>query len=338
MASSRAQPLSGSLGKGPEGGGVISEQEIGHIGSGLSRPECVLTTRSGELYVSDKRGGVSVIEPNGDTRFIAARGAPEGFLPNGIALLPDRSFLIANLGPAGGVWHMTQDGMLTPKLTEIDGKTLPPTNFVGIDPQNRIWVTVSTWQIPREKAARKDVADGFIVLMDDRGARIVAEGIGFTNEAIVDPSGEWLYVNETIARRNSRFPIGPDGSLGKKEVVAQFGAATFPDGFAFDAEGGVWVVSVASNRVIRVASDGTQTVLIEDADPENLIRVEEAYQQDRFGRTEMDSGSRRPMANLSSIAFGGPELRTIYLGSLFGERIAFFPSPVRGAEPVHWNF
>jgi sugar lactone lactonase YvrE len=311
--------------------------EIGHIGSGLSRPECVLTTRSGELYVSDRRG-VSVIQPNGNTRVIVASGGPEGFLPNGIALLPDRSFLVANLGPVGGVWHMTPDGTLTPKLLEIDGKTLPPTNFVGIDRQNRIWVTVSTWQIPREKAARKNVADGFIIVMDERGARIVAEGIGFTNEAIVDPSGRWLYVNETIGRRNSRFPIGPDGSLGEKEVVAQFGGATFPDGFAFDFEGGVWAVSVASNRVIRIAPDGTQDILIEDADPENLVRVEEAYQQDRFGRAEMDSGARRPLANLSSIAFGGPDLRTAYLGSLFGERIAFFRSPVRGAESVHWNF
>lgn len=317
---------------------MIALGDIRHIGSGLSRPECVLTTRSGELYMSDKRGGVSVIQPNGETRLIVGRNAPEGFLPNGIALLPDRSFLIANLGPTGGVYHMAQDGTLTPKLLEIDGKTLPPTNFVGIDRENRTWVTVSTWHIPREKAARKDVADGFIILIDDRGARIAAEGIGFTNEGIVDPTGRWLYVNETIARRTSRYPIGPYGSLGTKEVVAQFGAGTFPDGFAFDAQGGVWVVSVASNRVIRVAADGTQTILLEDADPENLARVEEAYQQDRFGRTEMDSGARRPLANLSSIGFGGPDLQTAYLGSLFGDRIAYFRSPIPGAEPVHWTF
>jgi sugar lactone lactonase YvrE len=317
---------------------MIPAESVEHIGSGLSRPECVLTTRSGDLYVSDKRGGVSWIRPDGTTTLIQARNAPQGFLPNGIALLPDRSFLIADLGPGGGVYHLAQDGTLTPRLLEIEGKRLPPTNFVGIDRQSRMWVTVSTWKIPREQAARKDYADGFIIMVDERGARIVAEGLGFTNEAIVDPSGRSLYVNETIGRRNSRFPIGSDGSLGPKEVVAQFGAGTFPDGFAFDAEGGVWVVSVVSNRVIHVAADGTQTIVMEDADPENLARVEDAFQNDRYGRPEMDSGSTRSLRNLSSIAFGGPELRTAYLGSLFGESIFTFPSPVRGAEPVHWDF
>ena len=314
---------------------MISADSVGKIGNGLSRPECVLTTRSGDLYVSDKRGGVSWIRPDGGTTFIQARNAPEGFLPNGIALLPDRSFLIADLGPGGGVYHLAQDGTLSPRLLEIGGRRLPPTNFVGIDRESRIWVTVSTWKIPRERAARKDYADGFIIVIDERGPRIVAEGLGFTNEAIVDPSGRWLYVNETIGRRNSRFPIRPDGSLGPKEVVAKFGAGTFPDGFAFDAEGGVWVVSVVSNRVLRVAADGKQTVVMEDADPENLARVEEAFQNDRYGRPEMDSGSTRSLRNLSSIAFGGPDLRTAYLGSLFGESIFTFPSPVRGAEPVH---
>ena len=316
---------------------MIPADSIGQVGSGLSRPECVLTTRSGDLYASDKRG-VSWIRPDGGTTLIEARNAPEGFLPNGIALLPDRSFLIANLGPGGGVYHLARDGVLTPRLLEVEGRRLPPTNFVGIDRQSRIWVTVSTWTIPRERAARKDCADGFIVVLDGRGARIVAEGIGFTNEAIVDPSGGWLHVNETMGRRNSRFPIGPDGSLGAKEVVAQFGPGTFPDGFAFDAEGGVWVVSIISNRVIHVAADGRQTIVMEDSDPENLARVEEAFQGDRFGRPEMDSGAVRRLRNLSSIAFGGPDLRTAYLGSLFGDGILTVPSPVRGAEPVHWDF
>ncbi len=317
---------------------MIPADSVEHIGSALSRPECVLTTRTGDLYVSDKRGGVSWIRPDGRATLIQARTAPEGFLPNGIALLPDRSFLIADLGPQGGVYHLAPDGTLTPRLLEIDGRRLPPTNFVGIDRESRIWVTVSTWLVPREQAARKDYADGFIIVIDERGPRIVAEGLGFTNEAIVDPSGRWLYVNETIGRRNSRFPIRPDGSLGSKEVVAQFGAGTFPDGFAFDAEGGVWVVSVVSNRVIHIAADGTQTIVMEDADPGNLARVEQAFQSDRYGRSEMDSGSARSLRNLSSIAFGGPDLRTTYLGSLFGESIFTFPSPVRGAAPVHWDF
>jgi sugar lactone lactonase YvrE len=317
----------------------VELSDIDFIGTGLARPECVLTTRSGDLFVSDSRGGVSVVRKDGRTELIAAKNRPEGFLPNGIALLPDRSFLIANLGPGGGVWHMTQDGTLTPRLMEIDGSPLPPTNFVGIDREGRTWVTVSTRHVPREHAFRKGFADGIIIVMgSDGNARIVAEGIGFTNEAIVDPTGRWLYVNETIGQRTSRFPIRPDGSLGAKEVVAQYGPGTYPDGLTFDAEGGVWIVSVVSNRVIRTAADGIQEILLEDLDPANLERVAEAFESGRFGRAEIDSGRHRALANLSSIAFGDEDLRTVYLGALFSERIARFRTPIKGAEPVHWTF
>jgi sugar lactone lactonase YvrE len=315
----------------------IAVEDLEFVGENLARPECVLATRAGDLFVSDRRG-VATFRPAGPTRKIRAADAPPGFLPNGIALLPDRQFLLADLGPQGGVWRMREDGLLTPVLLEIDGRRLPPTNFVGIDRENRIWVTVSTWLIPREQAFRKGYADGFIIMIDDRGARIVAEGIGSTNEAIVDPTAQWLYVNETIGRKTSRFPIRTDGSLGEKEIVAEYGPGTFPDGLTFDDEGGVWIVSVVSNRIIRIDRDGRQHLILEDADPETLDQVETAFQDGSFGRPEIDTGGRRTLGNASSLAFGDEDLHTVYVGTLFGEQIARFRSPIRGAEPIHWRF
>lgn len=210
-----------------------------------------------------------------------------------------------------------------------------PTNSVGIDREGRTWVTVSTHVVPREPAMRKGQADGYIVMIDSRGAHVVAEGLGFTNEAIVDPAGRWLYVNETFARCASRFPIRHDGSLGGREVFAQYGAGTWPDGFAFDAEGGVWIVS---NRVIRATRAGTQHILVEDVDPDWLAVCEAAFQDGTFTRTHIDSGGRRSLGDLSGIGFGGPDRRTVHLGSLFGTRLATFRSPIAGAEPVHWSF
>lgn len=311
---------------------------IAFVGEGLQRAECVMTTRSGDLFMPDKRGGVSILRADGRHELVLAKHAPEGFLPNGIALLPDRSWLIANLGPTGGMYHLAPDGTLTPRLLEIDGRPLEPTNFVGIDREGRTWVTVSTHVVPREPAMRKGYADGYIVMIDARGARVVAEGIGFTNEALVDPTGKWLYVNETIGRRTSRFPIRHDGSLGEREVFAQYGAGTWPDGFAFDAEGGIWIVSVVSNRVIRATPDGRQQIVVEDVDRDWLAVCEDAFQNGGYSRTHVDSGGKRALGNLSGIAFGGPDLRTVYLGSLFGTRLATFRSPIAGAEPVHWSF
>jgi hypothetical protein len=49
----------------------------------------------------------------------------------------------------------------------------------------------------------------------------------------------------------------------------------------------------------------------------------------------MRSGQK--LEALTSVAFGGPDLRTVYLGSLTNNRIASFRSDVPGEAPVHWN-
>jgi hypothetical protein len=270
---------------------------------------------------------------------ILGRGVKE-FLPNGFALLPDRSFMIANLGPSGGVWRMLRDGELVPELLEVDGMSLPPTNFANAEHTTgtlRLWVSVSTRKVPREQAMRSDIADGYIVLKDAGGTRIVADELGFTNENKLDPSGRWLYVNETMARRLSRFALKGDG-LGPRETVAEFSDGIFPDGFEFDAEGGIWIASVVSNRLLRIAPDGSQTVVLDDGDPEVIARAERHFVEHRFTRADIDAGRDGVLGNLASVTFGGPDLKTVYLGSLFAERIATFRSSIAGATPLHWGY
>lgn len=41
-----------------------AEPELGFIGRVLARPECVLACASGRLFVSDSRGGVTMIAPD----------------------------------------------------------------------------------------------------------------------------------------------------------------------------------------------------------------------------------------------------------------------------------
>jgi sugar lactone lactonase YvrE len=166
----------------------------------------------------------------------------------------------------------------------------------------------------------------------------VADGLGYTNEALPSPDGRYLYVNETFARRLTRFRIAADGALEGRETVAAFGAGTFPDGLAFDAEGAVWITSIVSNRVIRVAPDGSQQLMLEDSDPAHLAWVERAFQAGEMGRPHLDGIKSRRLKNVSSLAFGGPDLRTAYLGCLLGDALASFRSPVAGATPVHWRW
>jgi sugar lactone lactonase YvrE len=314
------------------------------LGSDLVRPECVLATARGDVFTADWRSGVAHTRSDGSQVFYAAQPVDgEVLKPNGIALRRDGSFLLAHLGSEmGGVFSLQRDGTTMPVLREVDGIALPPTNFPLEDAKGRLWITVSTRLSPRSLGYRSTCADGFIVCMDDPGdpksARIVADSLGYTNEIAFDPSGRWLYVNETFTRRLSRFPLGDDGQLGSKEVVAEFGAGTYPDGMAFDVEGNVWIASIVSNRVIRVAQDGSHAIFIEDVDAEHLAWVEAAYQSQSMGRPHLDGVKSSLLRNISSIAFGGPQLRKAYLGCLLGSSIAVIDMPVAGHPPIHWLY
>ncbi len=310
------------------------------VGDGLVRPECVLATAAGDLYTADWRGGVARLHADGSQQLYIGPG-PDGLQlkPNGIALLRDGSFLLAHLGAEdGGVFRLQRNGEVAPWLMRVEGVDLPPTNFVVEDGAGRFWVTVSTRLKPRALGYRRSCDDGFIVRVDGRGAAIVADGLGYTNEVAVHPGGHWLYVNETFARRLSRFALHADGTLGAREVVTEFGPGTFPDGLAFDEQGHVWVVSIVSNRLIRVAPDGTQTLWLEDADAAHLAWVEAAFEAGEMNRPHLDGTPSLRLRNISSIAFAGADRRTAVLGCLLGNRLATLRLPVAGVAPTHWSF
>ena len=311
--------------------------EVEFLAPKMRRPECVLATARGEIFASDGRGGVSVVEADGASRLILAKN-PQGELrPNGIALLRDRSLLLANIAEPGGVWRLTQAGDLSPFLLEVHGEALPQVNFVGIDDEDRVWVTVSTRQVPMQRGAIKGHADGYVVLLDGRGARVVADGLGMTNEAKVDPSGRWLYVNETVALKTSRYPIRADGSLGKAETVTDYPPGMFPDGLAFDAEGAMWTTTVIHSAVVRVLpGTGERQIIVEDQREDHIRAITEVFDEGRFAG--WGCAPDAVLQNPTSLAFAGPDLRDVILGFLQGERLARFRSPVAGAPPPHWNF
>jgi hypothetical protein len=301
----------------------------------------VLAHASGLLFAADWRGdgGVSVIHPDGSVARISARGVDEPLRPNGIALELAGSFLLAHLGPeGGGVSRLFADGRVEPVLTEVQGYPIPPTNFVMLDAADRLWVTVSTRRVPRHAAARPDVADGFLVLLEPGfGPHIVADGLGYTNECLLSADGRSLYVNETFAKETSRFAVRDDGTLGPRELVARFGTGTFPDGLALDGDGNLWITSIVSNRVIRLRPDGRHEIFLEDGDPEAVTETEAIFQRGSLDTARLQRRHGRVLANISSLAFGGPDLTTAFLGSLQGDAIASFEAPVRGTPPIHWK-
>ncbi|MEM7209209.1 MAG: SMP-30/gluconolactonase/LRE family protein [Pseudomonadota bacterium] len=318
---------------------MIDIDDIKPVGSSLQRPECVLAAANGRVYTSDWRGGVTVIEPDGQQWSLLANESTFKVKPNGITLMADGSLLLCHLGDeTGGVYKLDERGELSPFLLEVDGAPLPPTNFAHLDIHGRVWVTVSTRLLPRARGYNSENADGFIILIDDAGARIVADRLGYTNECVVHPDGSRLFVNETFARKLTAFDIADDGRLSNRNTIIEFGEGTFPDGLVFDEDGAAWITSIVSNRVIRVSSDGKQEIIVEDCDKEHLEWVEQAYTEGGMGRPHLDGVKSKHLRNISSLAFGGPSLNVAYMGCLLGNSIYRFSSPVKGHPPSHWNF
>jgi hypothetical protein len=313
----------------------ISLSETRPFGRGLNRPECVLACRDGSVFLPDWRGGVTRLRPDGRQESLLPAGL-EWLRPNSLTLEPDGSIVLAHLADdAGGVVRAFSDGRWAPLLMELDGAPLPPTNFVLADGGD-LWITVSTRHVPRFPARRPGVFDGYVILLREGRARVVADGIGFANEVRIDAERRFLYVAETFARRISRFPLQAEG-LGPGEVFAELGPGNYPDGIAFDAENRLWATSIASNRLLRFDRGGGFEIVLEDCDGAELAGFDLDYESGRLAEIGHIAIAPRTLGNLSSLAFGGPGLGTLYLGCLLKDEIRVAPSPVAGLPMPHWD-
>jgi sugar lactone lactonase YvrE len=119
------------------------------------------------------------------------------------------------------IQKIRSDGTHEVILSEIDGHPLGAVNSVFVDSKGRMWIPISTRASHWFEAVAHPRPDGCIILMDKKGARMVADRILFTNEARLDPSEQYLYAAESMASRMLRFKVQPDGTLGDREV---FGA------------------------------------------------------------------------------------------------------------------
>ena len=307
------------------------------IGAGLCRPESVLATANGDLFCSHIGHGVARIR-DGLVQALAPetiyRGQP--LLPNGIALRADGTFVIANIADAGGIFQLDADGC-RPLLTEMNGRPAPPVNFVTLDETGRVWFSVSSTQSPRHLAYRRDVADGFIGVIEAGRARIVLDGLHYTNEIRPDLEQGWLYISETMGRRISRCSIDMALNTGPREVLASFPRGAFVDGITQTADGGLVAACIVSNELFHIASDGAITLLASERDEDWVIEVETALDDKVMGRHHFDHTPARVLRNVSSVAFCGADLDTLVCGCLLGDRLIAFDTDLRGKAPLHWT-
>jgi len=333
----------------PLRGWHVDRDSIAFVGRDLQRPECILAEADGTLWSADARGGVMRIDADGtqelvaqelDTRFADSSSAERftmgGTLPNGLAFAANGDIVIANFGTCA-IERMTRDGHSTTLATELDGAPLGKTNFALVDSRDRIWFTVTTRLEPWTRSVNEKVPDGWVGLIDEDGIRLVADGFVGTNEIRFDAREEWLYVVESNARRISRLRVKEDGSLADREVYGPSDLGAVPDGFAFDAAGNLWITLVNCDRLIALTPEGEVLTLLDDGDPDLVVVWDEHFASGTMTSELLGSarGTLAPM--MASVTFGGPDLQTVYLGSLMGTTIPSFRSPVPGLPLPGWG-
>ena len=327
----------------------VSRNDISYLGQDLQRPECILAERDGSLWTADARGGVVHIRPDGSQRLITQQVTAQfsdaasdeeryttGTLPNGLAFARSGDIVISNFG-TDRLEIMTRSGESRVLVDRLDGEPIGKVNFVLRDSKDRLWITVSTRIRNWMKAISPNVRDGFVALYDKGQLRIVADGFAFTNEVRLDAREEWLYVVETCGRKITRLRVAPDGSLSRRETFGPADHGAFIDGIAFDAFGNLWGTHVFADRIFAITPEGDLHILLDDGDAAANQRLDQAFARDQVTPELLLSCGGTMAPWFASVTFGGPDLRTVYVGSLRGTRIPYFRSPISGEPMVHWR-
>lgn len=181
-----------------------------------------------------------------------------------------------------GVYLLSENGILGKKLADNpSGSTDSRFNDGRVDPWGRFWAG-TIWQ-PRDRNG------AFLIRVDEHlSAQLMVDDVMVSNGLAFSPDRAWMYQSDTPNRVLYRYPLNETGQLGPRQTVRTFerGLGGRPDGAAFDIEGCYWTAQFDGGRVLRLAPDGTQL-------------------------DEIHVPTRWP----TMVAFGGPDLRTLYITS-----------------------
>jgi D-xylonolactonase len=120
---------------------------------------------------------------------------------------------------------------------------------------------------------------GVVHRVNNFGLMCITNGPAFSVDA------EWIFYTDTVNRKIYRAPLELPTFPGKPTLFIDFSRFQgYPDGMCTDTEGGLWVCHFAGSRISRFDADGA-------FDREILL----------------------PVPNVTKCAFGGNDLRTLYI-------------------------
>lgn len=193
------------------------------------------------------------------------------------------SFILPAAG--GGFVCALQDGLY--RFCDISGeftllrhveRDLPSNRFNDgcIDAQGCLW-------FGSMDDGESDPSGVLYRLGQDGRVLAVDRGYVITNGPAISPDGRTLYHSDTLEKTVFQFDVGDRGALAGKRPFVRIAGSGYPDGMAVDSDGCVWIALFGGARIERYAPSG-----------EYLDSV--AF----------------PCSNVTKLAFGGADLRTVY--------------------------
>ena len=130
----------------------------------------------------------------------------------------------------------------------------------------------------------------YLLAADHHVTRLVT-GVGISNGIGWSPDDRHMYYIDSLTYRVDLFDYEPGtGAIGNRRTFVSLGAGgVVPDGMTVDSEGGVWVAVWGGSEIRRYAPDG-----------------------------RLDLNVAVPADNVTCCAFGGPDLRTLYITTAAG--------------------
>ncbi|MFN3582636.1 SMP-30/gluconolactonase/LRE family protein [Phenylobacterium sp.] len=125
---------------------------------------------------------------------------------------------------------------------------------------------------------------GALYRLDGAGLKRCDTGYCITNGPAMSPDGRTLYHTDTLLKTIYAFDVAANGELSNRRVFVRIEeGGGYPDGPAVDVEGCLWTGLFAGRHVRRYSPKG-----------------------ELIGKVEF------PVANITKIAFGGDDLKTMY--------------------------
>jgi len=215
---------------------------------------------------------------------------------------PESPGALATTGDGRVVVALEEGFRLFDPATGAFGELLP----AGVGPADRI------------SEGKADRAGRLLVVSSDRGFREpvghlirleadgsttrLRDGIHLGNGLCFSVDGRTLYVADSLTDLLYAYDYDERGLSNERVLFSTADEPGFPDGATVDAEDHVWVAVLHSPSLARIAPDGTVVDRIE-----------------------------APTPNITSLAFGGPDLDVLYLTSA---DLSGFAEPPPGA-PTH---